>query len=70
MINEKEKNKILLKTQQLLISQKHNVFTEEIIKTDLSSNGAKTKESIDSTEMQMGRVKVQYVKKKKLNLKM
>ena len=70
MINEKEKNKILLKTQQLLISQKHNVFTEEIIKTDLSLNGAKTKESIDLTEMQVGRVKVQYVKKKKLNLKM
>ena len=31
-------NKSILKTQQRFKSERHNIFTEEIDKTDLSSN--------------------------------
>ena len=43
-------NKSTLKIQQSFKSEKHNVFTEEINKIALSSNGDKRKQSIDSIE--------------------
>ena len=44
------KNKLILKTQQRIESEKHNVFTEEINKIALSSNDDKKIQSIDSIE--------------------
>ena len=41
---------LILKTQQRLKSEKHNVFTEEISKIDLSSNYDRRMQSIDSIE--------------------
>ena len=46
----KRSNMLILKTQQRLKSEKHNVFTEEISKIDLSSNYDKRMQSIDSIE--------------------
>ena len=43
-------NKSILKTQQSFESERHNVFTEEIKKTALSSNDDKRMQSIDSIE--------------------
>ena len=43
-------NKSILKTQQRFKSERHNVFTEEINKTALSSNNDKWKQSFDSIE--------------------
>ena len=43
-------NKSILKTQQRLKSERHNVFTEEISKIVLSSNDNKKMKSIDSIE--------------------
>ena len=40
----------MLKTQQGLKSERHNVFTEEINKIALSSNDRKIMQSIDSIE--------------------
>ena len=40
----------MLKTQQRFKSKKHNVFTEEIQKGDLSLNDDKGIKSIDSVE--------------------
>ena len=40
----------MLKTQQGLKSERHNVFTEEINKIALSSNDDKRMQSIDSIE--------------------
>ena len=40
----------MLKTQQGLKSERHNVFTEEINKIALSSNDNKRMQSIDSIE--------------------
>ena len=51
--NQKEfisENKSILKTQQRLKSEKHNVFTEEINKLRLSSNDNKRMRSIDLIE--------------------
>ena len=45
-----KKNKLILKTQQRFRSEKHNVFTEEIIKITLSSNDHKKIQPIDSIE--------------------
>ena len=42
--------KLILQTQQTFKSERHNVFTEEIIKIALSSNDAKRLQSIDSIE--------------------
>ena len=39
--NLQKKNKLILKTQQRLRNEKHNVFTEEINKITLSSNDDK-----------------------------
>ena len=43
-------NKSILKTQQRFISEKHNIFTEEINKIALSSDDDKRMQSIDSIE--------------------
>ena len=48
MKNSEKDNKLLSKTQQRFKSEKRNVFTEEINKIALSSNGDKTIQSIDS----------------------
>ena len=40
----------MLKTQESFKSERHNVFTEEIKKNTLSSNGDKRIQSIDSIE--------------------
>ena len=42
--------KLILKTHQRFRSEKHNVFTEEIIKVALSSNDDKQIQSIDLIE--------------------
>ena len=41
-------NKLILKTQQRFKSKRHNVFTEEINKVALSSNGDQRMQPIDS----------------------
>ena len=43
-------NKLILKAQQRFRSEKHNVFTEKINKTALSSNDEKRIQSIDLIE--------------------
>ena len=43
-------NKLILKTQQIFRSEKHNVFTEKINKITLSSNDDKRMQSFDSIE--------------------
>ena len=43
-------NKLISETKQRFKSERHNVFTEKIIKIALSSNDDKTMESIDSIE--------------------
>ena len=43
-------NKLILKAQQRLKRERHNVFTEEINKIALSSNDDKRMQSIDSIE--------------------
>ena len=44
-------NKLILKTQERFKSERHNVFTEKINKTALSSNDDKTMQSIHSIEV-------------------
>ena len=53
--NKKEfvKNKLILKTQQRLKSDRHNVFTEKNNKIALSSDDDKRMPSIDSIEAYM-----------------
>ena len=46
-------NKLILKTEQRLKSERHNVFTEEIKKINLSSNDDKRMQSIDFIEWYM-----------------
>ena len=43
-------DRLILKTQQIFESERHNVFTEEINKIPLSSNDDQTMQSIDSIE--------------------
>ena len=43
-------NKSILKTQQRFKSEKHNIFTHEVNKIDLSSNNDKRTQSIYSIE--------------------
>ena len=47
---EKKTKEILLKSQLRFRSKKHNVFTEEVNKTALSTNDDKRIQSIDSIE--------------------
>ena len=44
------KNKLILKTQQIFKSERHNVFAEVINKIALSSNDDKRMQSINSLE--------------------
>ena len=44
------KNRLILKLQQRFRSEKHNLFTEEVNKTALSTNNDKKIQSIDSME--------------------
>ena len=44
------KNKLILKTQQIFKSERHNVFAEVISKIALSSNDDKRMQSINSLE--------------------
>ena len=46
----KKINKSIIKIQQRFKSERHNVFTEEINKTTLSSNDDKRIQSVDSIE--------------------
>ena len=51
--NEKEfiqNNKLTVKSYQKLRNKKHNVFTEKVNKTNLSANGGKEIQSVDSTK--------------------
>ena len=59
-------NKLILKTQQRFKSERHNVFTEEINKIDLSSNDDKRIQSIDSIETYVHRIGKDLVSGKKL----
>ena len=49
-------NKLILKIQQRFRSEKHNVFTEEINKTALSSYDSKRRQSIDLIEIYAYRI--------------
>ena len=61
-------NKLTLKT---IRSERHNVFTEEINKIALSSNGDKRMKSIDSIERYAyGTSKDLVSKKKRIDVKM
>ena len=44
-------NKLILKTQKIFKSERHNIFTEEINKITLSSYDDKGIQSIDSIEI-------------------
>ena len=61
-------NKLILKPQQRFKSERHDVFTEEIKKADLSSNDDKRMQSIDSIETYT--YGVRRMKKKILNVTM
>ena len=50
IVLEKRTKEILLKSQLRFGSKKHNVFTEEVNKTALSTNDDKRIQSIDSIE--------------------
>ena len=45
-----EKNKLILKTQQIFKSERLNVFTQEVNKTGLGLNNNKRTQSVDSIE--------------------
>ena len=49
------KNRIILKTQQRFKKERHNIFTEKIIKILLISNDDKRLQSIDSIETCIGK---------------
>ena len=57
-------NKLLLKTQQIFRSGKHNVFTEGINKISLSTNDDKRMQPIDSIEPYAYRMNRNLVYKK------
>ena len=64
--NPQKSNKLILKSQQSLRSQIHNVFTEEVNKIDLSANDDKIMQSIDSVETCVyGTSEEKYTEKKK-----
>ena len=50
-------NKLILKSQQRVRGQKHNVFTEEVNKIALIANNGKIVQSIDSIETYVHRKK-------------
>ena len=49
------KNRIILKTQQRFKKERHNIFTEKIIKILLISSDDKRLQSIDSIETCIGK---------------
>ena len=49
------KNRIILKTQQSFKKERHNIFTEKIIKILLISSDDKRLQSIDSIETCIGK---------------
>ena len=69
-IKNSKNNKLISKTEQRFRSEKHSVFTEEVNKTALSSNDDKKyNQLIKQKRMHTERVKIQYVRKNKLNVK-
>ena len=70
-INKKfiRNNKLILKTQQRFISEKHIIFTEEINKIALSSNNDKIMQSIDSIETYAHGTSKDLVSKKEVYIK-
>ena len=52
LVSKKSQNikKVILRTQQRFKSERHNVFTEEFKKVNLSSNDDKRMQSIGSLE--------------------
>ena len=65
--NEKEfiqNNKLTVKSYQKLRNKKHNVFTEKVNKTNLSANGGKEIQSVDSTKRFPYRTNEQIIHKK------
>ena len=63
------KNRIILKTQQRFKKERHNIFTEKIIKIPLSSNDDKRLQSNDSIETYVyGKSKVIIHAKEKIKL--
>ena len=59
-----KKNKVKLKSQQRLKSERHNVVTEEINKIALSSNNDNRIQSIDSIETYTYGTKISLIRKK------
>ena len=59
-----KKNKVKLKSQQRLKSERHNVVTEEINKIALSSNNDNRIQSVDSTETYTYGTKKSLIRKK------
>ena len=59
-----KKNKVKLKSQQRLKSERHNVVTEEINKIALSSNNDNRIQSIDSIETYTYGPKISLIRKK------
>ena len=57
-------NKVKLKSQQRLKSERHNVVTEEINKIALSSNNDNRIQSVDSTETYTYGTKKSLIRKK------
>ena len=68
--NNLEKNsKSILTSQQTFISNKQNVFTEEVNKIAWSANSNKRIQSADSFKhIHTEQAKIQYTKKKRLNV--
>ena len=65
--NEKEfiqNNKLTVKSYQKLRNKKHNVFTEKVNKTNLSANGGKEIQSVDSKKRFPYRTNEQIIHKK------
>ena len=57
-------NELILKTRQKSMSERHNIFTEEINKFALSSNDDKRMQSIDSIETYSYRTRKDVVNEK------
>ena len=56
-------NKLVLKTQKRFISERHNIFIDEINKTALSSNHDQRMQSINSTETNANETRKNLVSK-------
>ena len=56
-------NKLVLKTQKRFISERHNIFIDEINKIALSSNHDQRMQSINSTETNANETRKNLVRK-------